>query len=65
MACSSWDTTVNVEKGRLQSDAGQTMPSGVTLAMEVAIPSKRKTCLQKRHLSDSRAQSLNRIESGI
>ena len=65
MACSSWDTTVNVEKGRLQSGTGQTMPLGVTLAMEVAMPSKRKACLQKRHLSDSRTQSLNRIESGI
>ena len=65
MACSSWDTTVNVEKWRLQSGAGQTMPSGVMLAMEAAIPSKRKACLQKRHLSDSREQSLNRMESGI
>ena len=65
MACSSWDTTVNVGKGRLQFGAGHTMPSGVTLAMEVAIPSKRKASLQKRHLSDNRAQSLNRIESGI
>ena len=54
-----------MEKGRLQSGAEQMMPSGVTFAMEFAIPSKRKAFLQKRHLSDSRAQSLNRIESGI
>ena len=65
MACSSWDTTFKVEKGRLQSGAGQRMPSGVTLAMERAMPSKREACLQKRHLRDSRAQSLKRMESGI
>ena len=28
------------------------------------MPSKRKACLQERHLSDSRAQSLKRMESG-
>ena len=64
MACSSWATTVSVEKGRLQSGAGQTMPSGVTLATEMAMPSNREAYLQKRHVSDSRAQSLNRTESG-
>ena len=53
-----------MEKGRLQSGAGQTMPSGVTLAREMAMPSKGKACLQERHLSDSRAQSLKRMESG-
>lgn len=56
---------VNVERGRLQAGAGQTMPSGVMLAMEAAMPSKKKACLQKRHWRDSRVQSLNRIESGI
>ena len=65
MACSSWATTFKVENNRLQFAAGQTIPSGVTVAMEAAIPSKRKACLQKRHVSDSRAQSLNRMESGI
>ncbi len=41
------------------------MPSGVTFATEPARPSNREGCLQKRHLSVRRAQSLKRMELGI
>lgn len=48
-----------------QSGEGQMMPSGVTLPMEGIRPSKINACLQKRHCKLSRAEFLNRTESGI
>lgn len=65
MACSSWATTVMVGNSFRQSGEGQMMPSGVTFSMEGIRPSKVNACLQQRHFKVSRAESLNRTESGI